>query len=157
MLANQEEMISSFRISRIVLSAALTVACTKLAKADTLIDVSGPNTAGTLTTGATVLSNNPGVGFSLAADYNNVAITVPLVSFYGGGDWNLEAYLTRKIGPGTTPIPDEVAPLSQSITLLGSDTVNPFTLNHRHDRRFGGHLVGVYNGYSRQLPAGKLL
>ncbi|MBL8218206.1 MAG: PEP-CTERM sorting domain-containing protein [Bryobacterales bacterium] len=88
--------------------------------------MSGPNDVNTATSG---LSNNMGVAFSLANDTNNVSISVGLVSFHGGGDWNLEAYLTTQIGPGTTAASHEVTSLAQIITLPHSDTFPPFTIS----------------------------
>jgi len=94
-------------------------------QAITLIDVSGPNDVATATTS---LGNNVGVAFSLASDTNNVAVSVGLVSFFGGGDWNLEAYLTTQIGPGTTAASHEMAGLAQTITLPGSALFPPYTI-----------------------------
>ena len=42
------------------------------------------------------------IGFSTATDYRNVEIGITVVSFGGPGDIDLQAFLTDRLGPGTT-------------------------------------------------------
>lgn len=117
---------SSFRTSRCVFASAIAIVCSMMpAQAITLIDVSGPNNFGTITE---ALSNNPGVGFSLASAHANVSIVVPMAAFGGSGDWNLKAYLTTQLGPGTTAGSHEIAALTQTITVPGSGFTPPYTI-----------------------------
>lgn len=117
---------SSFRRGRVVSVAVLGAMCAMMpVQALTLIDVSGPNNSSTITD---VLSNNPGVAFTLASAHNNVSIGVSLLAFGGSGDWNLNAFLTTQIGPGTTAASHEVASVSQVITVPGSPFAAPYTI-----------------------------
>ncbi len=133
----------SLRIRR-VLPAVVFVATAGLftmmpAKAATLIHASGPNNVGT---SFNPLSNVNGVAFSLATDTNNVSVEISLLAFGGSGDWNLEAFLTTQVGPGTTAASHEAASLSQTITVPGSPFINPYTITP----------VTIFSGLN--LPAG---
>ena len=108
-------------------------------RAATLINVSGPND-GTLA--SNVLSNAPAVGFMLPSAYNNVSLTVSLVSFGGSGTWNLEAFLTTQLGPGTTAASHEVASISQAVNAAGGPFGAPLNVVP----------LTVFSGLS--LPAG---
>lgn len=131
----------SFRLGRFVPAAVLAASLGMMpGKALTLIDVSGPNEDNKAQ--ATVLSNNLGVGFSLANAFNNVSISASLLSFLTEGNWNLVAYLTTQIGPGTNAVSHEVASLAQTITLPGSNLSAPWTITP----------VTIFSGLN--LPAG---
>ncbi|MFN7933782.1 MAG: hypothetical protein U0R19_10665 [Bryobacteraceae bacterium] len=113
-----------------VLPAVVAVAAVALfvvtpARSAILINASGPNNVGTT---FHYLGNNNGVGFSLASDTNNVSVEVSVSTFGGSGDWNLVAFLTTQVGPGTTAASHEVASLSQTITIAGSSFLNPYTI-----------------------------
>lgn len=95
------------------------------AQAVTLLDVSGPND---ITAATQSLGNVPAIGFSIASDYTNVSITVPLMAFGGGGLWNLQAFLTTQIGPGANAADHEIVSSQQQIAVAGSGFAPPYTL-----------------------------
>ncbi|MBS1827756.1 MAG: PEP-CTERM sorting domain-containing protein [Acidobacteria bacterium] len=96
--------------------------------AGTVIDVSGPNDA---TLAVADIAYPQGVGFSLAKDYTNVQITVPLVSFESaaGGSIGFSFYLRKSIGPGAAPFDgDTVTVASGGFFVAGSALSPPYTL-----------------------------
>lgn len=112
----------SSTVRRLALTAF--VAGFAVARAGTLVEVSGPNDIGTTFSS---LGNNDAVGFSLASAQTNVSVSVSLAAFTAG-DWNLQAFLTRQIGPGTTAVAHEVASSATVITLPGSTFLPPYTI-----------------------------
>lgn len=66
-------------------------------------------------------------GFSVSSSYENVEIEVSLISF-GGGDWNLSAWLTDQARPGTTQRDNEIGSLTSTITLASSTLFAPYTI-----------------------------
>lgn len=117
------------------LFAALVV---RAAQGATIVDVSGPND---VTTTTSILSNNMMVGFTAATGYTNPSIAVSLLSFFGGGDWKLPAYLTDQVGPVITAA-NEIAATSALISIPDSPLFPPYTIT-------------PYNVFSRlTLPAG---
>ncbi len=112
-----------------------------LAPAATILAVSGPNDASTT---FDVLSNHLAVGFSLSTEHTNVDIIATLAAFDPGGNWNLTAYLTTQIGPGTTAA-NEIASSSSVITLAGSQVTAPYTFSPQ--TIFSGLSLGPGNYY----------
>ena len=74
------------------------------------------------------LGNQLLVSFSTPVDYLNVSIGVSLIVFGGSGDWNLNAYLTNQVGPGTTALANEIASVSTLVSIPGSGFGPPYTI-----------------------------
>jgi hypothetical protein len=108
-------------VAPMLVSIALSI---PIAQAATIVSVSGPND---ISTNFTSLGNNLMVGFSTTTAYTNVAVSVSLNAFFGGGDWNLAAYLTDQVGPGTTAV-NEIASSSSVISIPGSPLFDPYTI-----------------------------
>ena len=94
-------------------------------KGATIVEISGPNDENTA---FTFLGNNLLVSFSTPVDYLNVSIGVSLIVFGGSGDWNLNAYLTNQVGPGTTALANEIASVSTLVSIPGSGFGPPYTI-----------------------------
>jgi hypothetical protein len=95
-----------------------------VAQAATVVSVSGPND---INTAVTTLGNSLAVGFSLGSSYTNGSVAASLIAFGGGGTWNLDAYLTTRVGPGTTAA-DVVAHRAETITIPGSSYSTPYNI-----------------------------
>ena len=111
-------------LRRFLLSTAILL-CATAAQAITIVSVTGPNSAGS--TSASYLSGEiHSVGFSTAAEYTNVSISVYLVTFGPAVNVTLNAFLTDQVGTGTTAAANEIASSTQQITVPAASPGFPY-------------------------------
>ena len=113
-------------MSKIRLSLGLVVGFIAVsANAATIIEASGANDA---TLGTSSLANYNAIAFSTTSDFTNVNISTTFISFGGDAVWDVNAFLTTLLGPGTTAAGNEIASLSSQLTITDSPVTIPYTL-----------------------------
>lgn len=107
-------------MTRLLLWTAIAVSVTPSLVAGTIYSVTGPLIGG----GAIISDQTVGVSWTQTVPYADVAISATVS---GAATDLLNAYLTTKIGPGTTPAANEIA--DASIPFPGPSFVNLPLLN----------------------------
>jgi hypothetical protein len=105
----------------------LFTAAAQLAHAGIIINVDGPDNAGTAVTNLNQTVAG-GATFSTSVAYQNVNIFLSFISFSTASEMDLQVFLTDQIGAGTTAILNEKASATPHISMPASPVQPPYTI-----------------------------